>query len=236
MPGSGGHPRLPSGPTAAVHPGEIVHPFRYRNTGARPSRSAGRASSARSDRSGPRADSPEPGGRTTALVCAGGYRGSDLARVVPRVPVRPGGRLAYAGRSRRSPPFPYPPTANVCSCRGWWWLATGCRVRLASTEPDEGPGLTWRQLTLRHWSGTWDSKTRGTVTRYGDGRVANLRLEDPPGLSPIHRRPFDTVEAVQSLPTRCGRRGDPHRTAAVRVFLIARGTVGTLPLRLSCCG
>jgi hypothetical protein len=48
-------------------------------------------------------------------------------------------------------------------------------------EPDEGPGLTWRQLTFRLWSGTWDSKTRGTVTRYGDGWVAHLRLEDPPG-------------------------------------------------------
>jgi hypothetical protein len=177
MPGSGGHPRLPSGPTAAVHPGEIVHPFRYRNTGARPSRSAGRASSARSDRSGPRADSPEPGGRATALVCAGGYRGSDHARVVPGVPVRPGGRLAYAGRSRRSTPFPYPPTANVRSCRGWW-LATdfeyACQV--PDPESDEGPGLTWRQLTFRLWSGTWDSKTRGTVTW-----VAHLRLEDPPG-------------------------------------------------------
>jgi hypothetical protein len=37
----------------------------------------------------------------------------------------------------------------------------------------------------RHWSGTWDSKIRGTVTRDGDGWVAYLRLEDPPGLSPI---------------------------------------------------
>jgi hypothetical protein len=119
---------------------------------------------------------------------------------------------------------------------GGWRQDVEYAWQVPDPEPDEGPGLTWRQLTLRHWSGTWDSKTRGTVTRYGDGRVANLRLEDPPGLSPIHRRPFDTVEAVQSLPTRCGRRGDPHRTAAVRVLLIARGTVGTLPLRLSCCG
>jgi hypothetical protein len=52
-------------------------------------------------------------------------------------------------------------------------------------DPDEGPGLTWRQLTPRHWSGTWDSKIRGTVTRDGDGWVAYLRLEDPPGPSPI---------------------------------------------------
>jgi hypothetical protein len=38
-------------------------------------------------------------------------------------------------------------------------------------EPDEGPGLTSRQLTPRHWSGTWESKIRGTVTRDGDGWV-----------------------------------------------------------------
>jgi hypothetical protein len=65
-------------------------------------------------------------------------------------------------------------------------------------EPDEGPGLTWRQLTPRHWSGTWDSKIRGTVTRDGDGWVAYLRLEDPPGLSPITTvGRYATVEAAQ---------------------------------------
>jgi hypothetical protein len=65
-------------------------------------------------------------------------------------------------------------------------------------EPDEGPGLTWRQLTPRHWSGTWESKIRGTVTRDGDGWVAYLRLEDPPGLSPITTvGRFATVEAAQ---------------------------------------
>jgi hypothetical protein len=65
-------------------------------------------------------------------------------------------------------------------------------------EPDEGPGLTWRQLTPRHWSGTWQTKIRGTVTRDGDGWVAYLRLEDPPGLSPITTvGRFDSVEAAQ---------------------------------------
>jgi hypothetical protein len=44
-------------------------------------------------------------------------------------------------------------------------------------EPDEGPGLTWRQLARRHWSGTCATKIRGTVTRDGDGWVAYLRLE-----------------------------------------------------------
>jgi hypothetical protein len=65
-------------------------------------------------------------------------------------------------------------------------------------EPDEGPGLTWRQLTPRHWSGTWESKIRGTVTRDGEGWVAYLRLEDPPGLSPITTvGHFATVQAAQ---------------------------------------
>jgi hypothetical protein len=65
-------------------------------------------------------------------------------------------------------------------------------------EPDEGPGLTWRQLTPRHWSGTWGTKIRGTVTRDGDGWVAYLRLEDPPGLSPITIvGRFATIEAAQ---------------------------------------
>jgi hypothetical protein len=26
--------------------------------------------------------------------------------------------------------------------------------RAPDSEPDEGPGLNWRQLTLSHWSGT----------------------------------------------------------------------------------
>jgi hypothetical protein len=66
------------------------------------------------------------------------------------------------------------------------------------TEPDEGPGLTWRQLTPRHWSGTWESKIRGTITRDGDGWVAYLRLENPPGLSPITAvGRYATVEAAQ---------------------------------------
>jgi hypothetical protein len=50
--------------------------------------------------------------------------------------------------------------------------------------------LTWRQLDIRHWSGTWETKIGGTVTRDGDGWVAYLRLEDPPGLTHHHRRPI----------------------------------------------
>ena len=65
-------------------------------------------------------------------------------------------------------------------------------------EPDEGPGLTWRETGTNYWSGTWDSKIRGTVTRDSEGWVAYLRLEDPPGLSPITTvGRFATVEAAQ---------------------------------------
>jgi hypothetical protein len=49
-----------------------------------------------------------------------------------------------------------------------------------------------------HWSGTWATKIRGTVTLGADGWVAYLRLEDPPGLSPITTvGRFDSVEAAQ---------------------------------------
>jgi hypothetical protein len=66
-------------------------------------------------------------------------------------------------------------------------------------EPDEGPGLTWRQLDAHHhWSGSWGSKIRGTVTRDGDGWVAYVRLEDPPGLSPITTvGRLDSMEVAQ---------------------------------------
>jgi hypothetical protein len=65
-------------------------------------------------------------------------------------------------------------------------------------EPDEGPGLTWRQLTPRHWSGTWATKIRGTVTLDSDGWLVYVRLEDPPGLSPITTvGRFATVDEAQ---------------------------------------
>jgi hypothetical protein len=47
-------------------------------------------------------------------------------------------------------------------------------------------------------SGAWDGKIRGTVTSDGDGWVAYMRLEDPPGLSPITTvGRYDTVEEAQ---------------------------------------
>jgi hypothetical protein len=44
-------------------------------------------------------------------------------------------------------------------------------------EPDEGPGLTWRQLDARNWSGSWNSKLHGTITAEGDGWLAYVRLK-----------------------------------------------------------
>jgi hypothetical protein len=65
-------------------------------------------------------------------------------------------------------------------------------------EPDEGPGLTWRQLTPHDRSGSWNGKLHGTITADGNRWLAYLRLEDPPGLSPITTEGrFATVEAAQ---------------------------------------
>jgi hypothetical protein len=36
-------------------------------------------------------------------------------------------------------------------------------------EPDEDPGVTWRQ-TPRQWSGSWNGKLHGTITAEADGR------------------------------------------------------------------
>jgi hypothetical protein len=72
---------------------------------------------------------------------------------------------------------------------------------------DEGPRLTWRQLTPPDWSGTWATKIRGTVTRDGDGWVAYLRLEDLPGLSPITTvGRYATWRMRRWRPTKSGRR------------------------------
>jgi hypothetical protein len=79
------------------------------------------------------------------------------------------------------------------SCRPTGAAISGSHGRAPDPEPDEGPGLTWRQLTPRHWSGFRNGKLHGTITTDGDRWLAYVRLEDPPGLSPIttvgrHRR------------------------------------------------
>jgi hypothetical protein len=66
-------------------------------------------------------------------------------------------------------------------------------------EPDEGPGLTWRETGANYWSGSSGSQPRGTVMLETSGRwVAYVRLEDPPGLSPITTvGRYTTVEEAQ---------------------------------------
>jgi hypothetical protein len=67
-----------------------------------------------------------------------------------------------------------------------------------------GPRPYRRQLDARRRSGTWDSKIWGTVTADSGGWVAYLRLEDPPGLSPI--------TTVRPMPWRTNTPGDLSNT------------------------
>jgi len=72
----------------------------------------------------------------------------------------------------------------------------------AHTQPDPGPegaGLVWRETSVDYWSGSSGSQPRGTVMLETSGRwVAYLRLEDPPGLSPITTvGRYATVEEAQ---------------------------------------
>jgi hypothetical protein len=78
--------------------------------------------------------------------------------------------------------------------------------------PGQGlAGVAWQQLTPGHWFGTWDSKIGGTVTRDGDGWLAYLRLEDPPGLSPITTvGHYATVEAAQVATDEVWAARSPH--------------------------
>jgi hypothetical protein len=48
------------------------------------------------------------------------------------------------------------------------------------------------------WAGSGDSKLHGTITVEADGWLAYVRLEDPPGLSPITTvGRYATVEEAQ---------------------------------------
>jgi hypothetical protein len=107
-------------------------------------------------------------------------------------------RQAGAGVVTAPPLPPDSPQTYVRGVGGDWRSGFEYAWQAPDPEPDEGPGLTWRQLTPRHWSGTWGTKIRGTITRDGDGWVAYLRLEDPPGLSPITTvGRYDTVDEAQ---------------------------------------
>jgi hypothetical protein len=77
-------------------------------------------------------------------------------------------------------------------------------------NPTRAPGLTWRQLTPRHWSGTWETKsaapspataTAGSPTCGSRTRPAS-HPSPPSAASPPSTR-------HRSRPTRCGRPGKP---------------------------
>jgi hypothetical protein len=81
---------------------------------------------------------------------------------------------------------------------GDWRDRYGYAWQAPDPERDEGPGLTWRQLTPRQWSGSWNGKLHGTIAAEADGWLAYVRLEDPPGLSPITTvGRYATVEEAQ---------------------------------------
>jgi hypothetical protein len=82
------------------------------------------------------------------------------------------------------------------------WVVTG---ETASSTPGRHPNPNpmrapaWRQLTPHHWSGTWNSKIRGTIALGVDGWLTYVRFEDPPGLSPITTvSRYATVEEAQA--------------------------------------
>ena len=81
------------------------------------------------------------------------------------------------------------------------FTARPSRARSGAPDPesDEGPGLTWRATGANYWSGSWGSQPRGTVMLETSGLwVAYVRLEDPPGLSPITTvGRYATVEEAQ---------------------------------------
>jgi hypothetical protein len=73
-------------------------------------------------------------------------------------------------------------------------------------EPDGGPRPHLAATHPRHWSGSWNGKLHGTVTLDGDGWLAYVRLEDPPGLSCVTTVGRSAPSRKhRSLPTRCGR-------------------------------
>ncbi|MGH2474494.1 MAG: hypothetical protein ACRDIL_04460, partial [Candidatus Limnocylindrales bacterium] len=51
-------------------------------------------------------------------------------------------------------------------------------------QPDEGPRPDLAATHPGHWSGSWNTKIHGTITRDGNGCVAYLCLEDPPACHP----------------------------------------------------
>jgi hypothetical protein len=72
--------------------------------------------------------------------------------------------------------------------------------RAPETSPEpEGPGLVWRETARNHWSGSWGSQPRGAVMLESSGLwLAYVRLDEPPGLSPVTTvGRFATAEEAQ---------------------------------------
>ena len=76
---------------------------------------------------------------------------------------------------------------------------TGSSTPGSNRTPNPTRAPAWRQLDPRHWSGSWNGKLHGTITAEADGWLAYVRLEDPPGLSPITTvGRFATLDEAQS--------------------------------------
>jgi hypothetical protein len=68
-------------------------------------------------------------------------------------------------------------------------------------------------FTPRDWGGSWNGKLHGTITAERDGWLDYVRLEDPPGNSPITTVGRSTRSRRHSWqPTRSGQPG--HRPVA----------------------
>ena len=94
------------------------------------------------------------------------------------------GRCAGA-RARQGRPNREEPGTALVRVMGSNWRSG---IRFAwlelDREPDEGPRPDLAATHPGHWSGSWNTKIHGTITRDGNGWVAYLRLEDPPACHP----------------------------------------------------
>jgi hypothetical protein len=82
-------------------------------------------------------------------------------------------------------------------------------------EPDEGPRPDLAATHPGHWSGSWNTKIHGTVTRDGNGWVAYLRLEDPPACHPS--RPWAGSPPSRKHRSRPTGHGHPGNSSVRRV-------------------
>jgi hypothetical protein len=75
-------------------------------------------------------------------------------------------------------------------------------THLPTAPPGARPTVAHRPYPVNRppttGQGQWNGKLHGTITADRDGWLAYVRLEDPPGLSPITTvGRYDTVEAAQ---------------------------------------